>query len=93
LIRQWPHKKRHLQKFFVAEGKPSNVRGIHIETHRLKGGIVKYAAEIGSGVMKHVPGFIMIGSGIRNLICGDGQTHRQHGDIISLLYENRLKKS
>jgi hypothetical protein len=43
---------------------------------------MKYAVEIGSGAMIHIPSFIKIGSSIRKLI---GEIHRQQGDIISLL--------
>jgi F0F1-type ATP synthase alpha subunit len=46
---------------------------------------MKYAAEIGSVAMMYIPSFINIGSGIRKLIVGDTQTHRQDGDGISLL--------
>jgi hypothetical protein len=40
---------------------------------------VKYAAEMGSGTMIYIPSFI------NEKISGDTQTHRQHGDLISLL--------
>jgi hypothetical protein len=46
---------------------------------------MKYAVEMGSGAMIYIPSFIKIGSGIQNLIGGDSQTHKQHGDCISLL--------
>jgi hypothetical protein len=48
-------------------------------------GFIMYAIEIGSGAMICIPSFIKIGSGIQKLIMGDTQTHRQHGDRISLL--------
>jgi hypothetical protein len=40
-----------------------------------------------SGAVIYIPSFIMIGSGIQKLIRGDTQrhTHRQKGDLISLL--------
>jgi hypothetical protein len=38
---------------------------------------MKYAVEMGSDAMIYTPSFITIGSGI--------QTHRQQGDLISLL--------
>jgi hypothetical protein len=38
---------------------------------------------MGSGAVIYVPSFIKIGSGIHKLIGGD--THRQHGDLISLI--------
>jgi hypothetical protein len=47
---------------------PSNKRGIHIQTHRLMGGIYKYATEMASDVMIYIPSFIKIGSGIQKLI-------------------------
>jgi hypothetical protein len=41
---------------------------------------------MGSGAMIHIPSFIKIGSGIQKLRGGgDSQTHRQHGDLISLI--------
>jgi hypothetical protein len=46
---------------------------------------MKYAVEMDSGAMMYIPSFIKIGSGIRKFIRGDTQTHRQHGDLISLL--------
>jgi hypothetical protein len=47
---------------------------------------MKYAVQMGSGAMIYIPSFIKIGSGIRKLMWGgDSQTHRQHGDRISLL--------
>jgi hypothetical protein len=46
---------------------------------------MKYAIEMGSGAMIYMLRFIMIGSGIQKLIGGNSQTHRQHGDRISLL--------
>jgi hypothetical protein len=46
---------------------------------------MKYAVEMGSGAIIYIPSFIKIGSGIQKLILGDTQTHRQHGDLISLL--------
>jgi hypothetical protein len=58
---------------------------------------VKYAIEMGSGVMIYIPSFIKIGSGIRKLMGGGGtQIHIQHGDLIILLLffqnkESRLK--
>jgi hypothetical protein len=44
---------------------------------------VKYAVEMGSGAMIYILSFIKIGSGIQKLM-GDTQTHRHHGDLISL---------
>jgi hypothetical protein len=55
---------------------------------------MKYAVEMGSPDMIHIPSFIKIGSGIQTLI--GGYSHRQHGDTMSLLLfflnkESRLK--
>jgi hypothetical protein len=47
----------------------------------------------GSCVMIYIPSFIKIGSGIQMLMLGDTQTHRQHGDRISLLQESKLTKT
>jgi hypothetical protein len=44
---------------------------------------MKYAVEMGSGVMIYIPSFIKIGSRIQNLI-GREYTDRQHEDRISL---------
>jgi hypothetical protein len=49
-----------------------------------------------SDVTIYIPSFIKIDSAIHKLIEGDTQTHRQHGDSISLLLffqnmESRLK--
>jgi hypothetical protein len=46
---------------------------------------MKYVVEMGSGVMTYMQSFIKIISGIQKIIGGDTQTHRQHGDHISLL--------
>jgi hypothetical protein len=43
------------------------------------------AIEMGSGAMMYIPSFIKTGSDIQKLIRRDTQTHRQHGDLISLL--------
>jgi hypothetical protein len=59
---------------------------------------MKCAIEMGSGAMIYITGFIKIGSGIPKLKReGDSQTHRHHGDDISLLSffqnkESRLKE-
>jgi hypothetical protein len=39
---------------------------------------MKYAVELGSGVMVYIPNFIKIGLGIQKLIVGDTQTHTDH---------------
>jgi hypothetical protein len=51
---------------------------------------------MGSGAMIYILSFIKIGSGIQKLIRRDCHTHRQHGDLMSLLLcfknmESRLK--
>jgi hypothetical protein len=45
---------------------------------------MKYAAEMGSGIMIYISSFIKIGSGIQKLIRRNKQTHRLQGDLISL---------
>jgi hypothetical protein len=47
------------------------------------------AVEMGSGAMIHIPRFVKTVSGIQNLLRGDTHTntwtHRQQGDLISLV--------
>jgi hypothetical protein len=43
------------------------------------------AAEMGSDAIIHIRSFIKIGSDFQKLIEGNSQTHKQHGDLISLL--------
>jgi hypothetical protein len=53
---------------------------------------MKYAVEMGSGAMMYVPSLIKIGSVIQKFIVwGGGGEQRQQGDLMSLLYERRLK--
>jgi hypothetical protein len=57
---------------------------------------MEYAIQMASGSMIYISIFINTGSGIRKLIGGNTQTHRQDGDLISLLLffqsmERRLK--
>jgi hypothetical protein len=47
---------------------------------------MKYAVEMSSHAVIYIPSFIKSGSGIQYLIRGDSQTHRQHCDLISLLF-------
>jgi hypothetical protein len=54
---------------------------------------MKYVVEIGSGAMIYTPDSIKIGSGIQKLIEEDTQTHRQYGDLISLLLFCQNKES
>jgi hypothetical protein len=59
----------------------SNDRGIHIQTHRLKGGIFfNWAVEMDSGVVIYIPSFIKIGSGILKLIGMGGVYRHTHTD-------------
>jgi hypothetical protein len=58
---------------------------------------MKYVTEMSSGATLYIPSFSKIVSGIQKLMDeGDTQTHREHGDCISLLLffnnkETRLK--
>jgi hypothetical protein len=61
---------------------------------------MKYAFEMGPGAMIHIPSFVKIGSGIEKFDGGGththSKTHRQQGDLVSLLLffqnkESRLK--
>jgi hypothetical protein len=54
---------------------------------------MKYAVEVGSGIMIHIQTLIKTGSAIQKLIKGDTQRHREHGDRISLLLFFRNKES
>jgi hypothetical protein len=47
---------------------------------------MKYAVEMGSGAIIYIPSFIKIGRCFKKLMKGNTQTHRQHGDRISLLF-------
>jgi hypothetical protein len=49
---------------------------------------MKYGVDIDSGAMIHIPSHIKICLYVRKW---DTQTHRQHGNRISLLYESRLR--
>jgi hypothetical protein len=53
---------------------------------------MKYAIEMGAGAMIYIPSFMKIGSGIQKLL-GGTQTHRQQGDLISLLLFFHNKES
>jgi hypothetical protein len=53
--------------FFKNEPLPSNDRGIHIKTHRLTGGFMECAIEMGSGAMIYIPSLIKISSAIQKL--------------------------
>jgi hypothetical protein len=47
---------------------------------------MKHAVKMGSGAMIYIPRFIKIGISIRKLVRRDTHTHRQHGDLICLLF-------
>jgi hypothetical protein len=53
---------------------------------------MNYAVEMGSGAMIYIPNFIMISLAIQKLIRGDTQTHKQHGNRISLLSIFKTRK-
>jgi hypothetical protein len=57
------------------------------------GGFMKHAVEMGTSAMIYIPSFIKFGSGVQNLIGGYLQTHRQRGDLISLLLFVQDKES
>jgi hypothetical protein len=46
---------------------------------------MKYAVEMGSGFMIHIPSLMKIGSAIQKLIQGYRKTHRQRGDRICII--------
>jgi hypothetical protein len=52
---------------------------------------MKYPAEMSSGATIYIQHFTKTGSGIKKLTWGD--THRQHGDRISLLLLFQNKES
>jgi hypothetical protein len=45
---------------------------------------MNYAVEFGLGSTMYIPSFLKTSSGIQNVIV-DTQTHRQEGDLVSLL--------
>jgi hypothetical protein len=49
---------------------------------------------MGSGAMIYMPSFVKIGSGTHKLKREDSQTHRQHGELISLFlfFQNKESK-
>jgi hypothetical protein len=53
---------------------------------------MKYAVEMGSGVMMNIPSLMKIGSTIQKLIGRDSQTYRQHGEPIGLLSFFNIRK-
>jgi hypothetical protein len=54
---------------------------------------MKYAGEMGQGALIYIPGLIKTGSAIQKLIGRDTQTHRQHGDCVSLVSFFKYKES
>jgi hypothetical protein len=70
-----PHRKQRVQQLFCrlacircrakvcTESLPPNGRGIHIQTHGMMQGFIKYAVETESGVMMYIPSFINTGPG------------------------------
>jgi hypothetical protein len=69
------HGTSHLEWLILAPRfpLPSNNKGIHIQTHRLTEGFMKYAVEMGSGAIIYIPHFLKTGSRIQKLI---GKIHR-----------------
>jgi hypothetical protein len=47
---------------------------------------MKHAAEMGSGAMIHIPGFIKIGSGIQKLTWGIHRHTHRHKDSMEIAY-------
>jgi hypothetical protein len=71
--------------FFVAvKFLPSRYLATIGHTDRWKE-FMKYAVEMDSGAIVYMQSFIKIGSDIQRLMEGGGFTHRQLGDLISLL--------
>jgi hypothetical protein len=58
----------------ITEPLPSKDWGIHITKHRTDRRNLKYAVEMGSGVMIHIPSFIKTGSVLQKFIGGWGYT-------------------
>jgi hypothetical protein len=52
---------------------------------------MKYASEMGSGAMNHIPSFLEIGSAIEKLM--GGGIYKEYGDLISLILRFQTKKS
>jgi hypothetical protein len=52
------------------------------------------AVEMGSDAMiyEYIPNFLKIGSGIRKLMGGYTQMHKQYGDLISVFYFFKIRK-
>jgi hypothetical protein len=105
LIRHWPHRKRCVQQFFcccvcircrgniVTEPLPSNDKGIHIYTHSLMGGI--YEVHRWDELRCHDIYTKFHNDWFRhsNVDRGESRTHRQHGDLISILLFSQNKES
>jgi hypothetical protein len=52
---------------------------------------MKSAIEMGSGAMIYIPSFVKLVKTLKHL-WGDTQTHRQHGNRISLLFFYKIMK-
>jgi hypothetical protein len=46
---------------------PSTDRRIHVQTRRLRKGLMNYTVEMGSSALIYIPYFIKVGSGIQKL--------------------------
>jgi hypothetical protein len=77
------------KKFVACRAVTKHQLGIHMETHRLMGGIYEAAAEMGSGAMIHLSSIINIGTDIQQLVRGGTRT--QEGNRKGLLQGNELK--
>jgi hypothetical protein len=65
---------------------------IHADTQREGRDLRKFAVEMSSGAMIYTPGFIKIVSIVQKFIGVYTQTHRQEGDLVSLLSVSKLRK-
>jgi hypothetical protein len=97
MVRQRPHRRRHIQQFFYfcacircrvnvfAEPLPSHERGIHIQTHTLMAGI--YEVRRWDGLRCYVIHTNYHKDWFRQskVDRGIAQTNREHGDLICLL--------
>jgi hypothetical protein len=100
-MRHGSHRKRRVQQFFFCcvcihcrgnvftEPLPSNDGGIHIQTHRLMGGIYKVLRWDGLRCHDIHTKFHKDWFGHSEINKGDTQTHRQHYDRISLVFSVR----
>jgi hypothetical protein len=91
--RHGPFRKSNIQQLFYHEYSLPRERvyraktgGIHAHTHWCEG-FMKYDVEVGSDARIYAISFIKIGLGIQKFLRVDSHTdtHRQQGDLISLL--------